>query len=66
MLLQEQVKQQIKKDTENSLLRSFDNRGMLNERKPKALVDISAPGLLVDGVFVMFSCEVCNNAELTG
>lgn len=44
MLLQEQVKQQVKKDTEDSLLRSFDNRGMLNERKCKALVDISAPG----------------------
>lgn len=22
--------------------------------------------LLVDGVFVMFSCEFCNSAELTG
>lgn len=39
---------------------------MLNERKCKALVDISAPGLVVDDVFVVFSCEFCNNAELTG
>lgn len=65
MLFQEQITQQVKKDSEDSLLRSFDNGGMLNERKCKALVDVSAPGLVVDGVFVMFSCEFCHNAELT-
>lgn len=39
---------------------------MLNERKCEAIVDVPAPGLVVDGVFVMFSCKFCNNAELTG
>jgi len=39
---------------------------MLNGRKCKALVGVFAARLVVDAVFVKFSCEVCNNAELMG
>lgn len=48
------------------MLIPLDKVGMLNERKCKALVDVFAASRVVDGVFVKFSCEFCNNVELTG
>lgn len=44
----------------------MNNRGMLNGRKCKARVDVFAARLVVDGMFVKFSWEFCNTAQLTG